>query len=142
MYMTEAVMSFNRASVMFFGAKHKKIWDCIMKWVWLIVTVPSLGVTWNLWLQNVTIDHKDPAHPELGYDWATRKPEQFFNLYMGLPLFPLKYFVVDAVHFTVPWMFLYTQRDVKTAVKTVIHRMFNMQTQVSVMNHFSQITLM
>uniref|UniRef100_A0A7E4VEG1 Serpentine receptor class gamma n=1 Tax=Panagrellus redivivus TaxID=6233 RepID=A0A7E4VEG1_PANRE len=212
MNMTEAVMSFNRASVVLFGVKHKEIWIRLMKWVRLIVTVPSLGITWNIWLQNATIDPIDKAHPELGYNWIYGNPERswmnttfclfvmtvftavwnfFWNMftlvtivkryyfksvknykisanvvhkfiftfylfmlqithavfvilefYLGISLFPFTYFVMDAVHFTVPWMFLYTQIDVKAACKNVIRRMFNVQNEVSVMHHFSQITVM
>uniref|UniRef100_A0A7E4VB56 Serpentine receptor class gamma n=1 Tax=Panagrellus redivivus TaxID=6233 RepID=A0A7E4VB56_PANRE len=64
------------------------------------------------------------------------------ELYFAFSLFPFTYFVIDAVHFTVPWMFLYTQTDVKTACKKVIRRIFNMQNQVSVIHNLNQITVL
>uniref|UniRef100_A0A7E4V8D3 Secreted protein n=1 Tax=Panagrellus redivivus TaxID=6233 RepID=A0A7E4V8D3_PANRE len=53
--------------------------------------------------------------------------------------FPIDFYFVDATHFSVPWIFLFTQKDVQGAVKTVIRRYFcrntTTTTTVTMMQH-------
>uniref|UniRef100_A0A7E4UNS0 Serpentine receptor class gamma n=1 Tax=Panagrellus redivivus TaxID=6233 RepID=A0A7E4UNS0_PANRE len=86
MFICEAVISFNRASAIIFGIRHTQIWKHLMKFVYGIITVVSFGLTWNLWLFNVTIDYFDPAHPELGIDWREREPNRISWMNPGVTI--------------------------------------------------------
>uniref|UniRef100_A0A7E5A1U9 Serpentine receptor class gamma n=1 Tax=Panagrellus redivivus TaxID=6233 RepID=A0A7E5A1U9_PANRE len=213
MVICDALINFNLASAILFNARHNEIWTKIMKWVYPIIFLPSICITWSLWFQNVSIYYKNPAIPELGVKWDERNPEKvpwmhsllymfvlciicaiwnvcwnayaliaiiqrsygntsvlsinrsmlqkflfsfyifllqlmtvifvtfakFFNL--GDLLSLICYFLVDAIHFSVPWFFLFSQKYVKVAVLTTLARLFRMKkpmnnNQVTAMNEF------
>uniref|UniRef100_A0A7E5A1R3 Serpentine receptor class gamma n=1 Tax=Panagrellus redivivus TaxID=6233 RepID=A0A7E5A1R3_PANRE len=194
-YLCEAAISFNRASAILFGARHKEIWTNLMKFIPFVIVLCPLASTWTVWFKNVTIDYIDPAFPELGYDWQERTPEHIelmnnklnlfvfcvltalwslcwnfytlimiikrhgfkltktsnvhrqilqrliFSFYLSIVLLamiilraisqlqgqqvsPINYLLIDAAHFTVSWIFLYTQKEVRVVVREALYQIF------------------
>uniref|UniRef100_A0A7E4W1A8 Serpentine receptor class gamma n=1 Tax=Panagrellus redivivus TaxID=6233 RepID=A0A7E4W1A8_PANRE len=200
-FLTEAVISFNRASTIFLATRHDRVWSVAMKWVYLFILIAPLAINWNLCFQSVGIKLKDSTRPELGVSWREFDRQKFpwmktglyffytgfvtalwsfgWNLYTLIHLVKRNVFaksvhankkskkalrlfvfscylflmqfgmvamlyvgnytsfggalltynplIIDACHFTVPWIFVFMQRDVRHAVRNQMFRMARMK---------------
>uniref|UniRef100_A0A7E4V8H1 Serpentine receptor class gamma n=1 Tax=Panagrellus redivivus TaxID=6233 RepID=A0A7E4V8H1_PANRE len=75
MFLCEAAMSFNRASVIFLGLQYNDVWASKMKWLFIFIALPPLAITWNMCFQNVTIDTVNDANPNMIINIHERNPE-------------------------------------------------------------------
>uniref|UniRef100_A0A7E4ZRR8 Serpentine receptor class gamma n=1 Tax=Panagrellus redivivus TaxID=6233 RepID=A0A7E4ZRR8_PANRE len=88
----EALMSFNRATIVFMKMQFDQFWTKAMKYVYFLVFfLPNL-ITFNLWFQNVTIEPEFRDKPDLGVNWHERSYE-----YFGFMRTEVAYFIVFAI---------------------------------------------
>uniref|UniRef100_A0A7E4ZVV6 Serpentine receptor class gamma n=1 Tax=Panagrellus redivivus TaxID=6233 RepID=A0A7E4ZVV6_PANRE len=79
-----------------------------MNLVYALIVLFAVGFSWNLWLQNVTIDYIDLAHPEFGLNIRERDLER------------------------IPWMNTFFNMSILCAVTTVTSLCWNVYTLVRI----------